>query len=302
MTDLRYDLSGVMRARCSDDDGENWSDQTFDFPIEDRAIDNPDPSMPKNWIVWQIPVVTSTGRVLAPYTRWASPSCPGPGGSETFFFDFQNVLSESDPSRLVFRTFPESEHGLRVPSYSVPAHSLCEEPSIVELSDGRLFCVMRTGLGLIYSSLSLDEGHTWTPPIPLLDSPAGGFMLNPIVPCPIYKLKDGRYLLIYYNNDGSANGGKVAAGYEGFRNNRYPAYASVAHEVPGDELYPLRFGKPKMLMTSDGVPIGPGGRTSVATYCSLLEDGKDRILFYPDRKHFLLGKYLTDEWLKDCEP
>ena len=33
-----------------------------------------------------------------------------------------------------------------------------------------------------------------------------------------------------------------------------------------------------------------------------IEDGGERVLFYPDRKFFLLGKYITDEWLSDCDP
>lgn len=57
-----------------------------------------------------------------------------------------------------------------------------------------------------------------------------------------------------------------------------------------------------MFVDTQGKGLGPGGRTDAASYPSLLEDGDDRILLYPDRKHFLLGKRLTDEWLAGCEP
>ena len=75
---------------------------------------------------------------------------------------------------------------------------------------------------------------------------------------------------------------------------------SVGHEDPTNPFAPIRFSPPKVFTTSDGHSLGVGGRTEVATYPSLLEDGDDRILFYPDRKHFLLGKHITDEWLSDC--
>ena len=301
-TDFRYDISHVLQMRYSDDDGMTWSEEAFDFAIEGRAIDNPDPTVNKNWIVWQIPYVTSQGTVIAPYSRWSSPAYKGPCGSETFFFHFENILTEPDPSKLVITTFPKTPHGLTAPSPGGPADSWCEEPSIVELSDGRLFCAMRTALGVIFWSVSADQGQTWTSPAPLLDRPGGQFMLNPVSPCPIYKLQDGRYMLLYYNNDGSANGGKVPAGYTYHRQNRYPAFISVGRERLDGAMQPIHFGPPKMFATSDGVGIGAAGRTEVATYPSLVEDGGERVLFYPDRKCFLLGRYITDEWLADCDP
>jgi hypothetical protein len=114
----------------------------------------------------------------------------------------------------------------------------------------------------------------------------------------MYDLGDGRYLLLFYNNDGTANGGKGPSDYT---KNRFPAYITIGRET-GDAQQPLRFGKPKMLCTSNGVRLGPSGRTEVATYPSLLQENGLRVLFYPDRKHFLLGKYISDEWLRDCDP
>lgn len=198
-TDFRYDMSGAMCMRYSEDDGKSWSEHIYQYPIESKAIDHPDPTVNKNWIVWTQPMVTSKGNVIAPYSRWSSPKCGCPGGSESFFFHFENILTEPDPEKFRIVTYPREPHGLRVPACERPATSWCEEPIIVELSDGRLFCIMRTDHGVIYSSISSDQGKTWTPPIPLMNKPAGDFLLNPVVPCPIYKLRDGRYLLLYYH-------------------------------------------------------------------------------------------------------
>ena len=40
-----------------------------------------------------------------------------------------------------------------------------------------------------------------------------------------------------------------------------------------------------------------GDRIETAAYCSLTETKRERVLWYPDRKGFLLGKLISDEWL-----
>lgn len=59
----------------------------------------------------------------------------------------------------------------------------------------------------------------------------------------------------------------------------------------------------QLFVDNAGVPLGPEGlgRLEAAAYCSLTEVGKDRILWYPDRKGFLVGKLVTDEWLADMD-
>ena len=303
VAEYRYDLCGVLRGRYSEDDGVTWSDETFDLPIRRTITDNKDPNIPINWIVWQIPYVTSQGEVIAPFTKWPShKDAPKPEGSESWFLRFDNILVEPDIAKLTTTTLPDGDRGLRVPAINNPSASFSEEPAMVELSDGRFYCVIRTDAGFIATSLSEDCGHTWSTPVPLYRDFDGELMLNPVVPCPIWKLADGRYILYYCNNNGDANGGEFPCGYKCWRMNRYPAFISVGHEDPTNPYRPIRFGPPKMVVDTEGVALGVGGRTDAGSYCSLVEDGSDRILFYPDRKHFLLGKVLTNEWLADCEP
>lgn len=302
VTDSREDTTGVLRFRFSDDDGLTWSSTTFDLPIGDAAIDHPDPSQPKNWIVFQIPVVLGND-VVTGFTRWASRKYdPTPDlfkqNSEIFFLRFDNILTESDPARLKVTTLPGSGHGLRVERNDLPGVSVVQEPTLVQLADGRWLCAMRTLNGSISIAVSGDRGRTWSDTYPLRNGPGGDVMRNPIAPCPLYDLGDGRYLLLFYNNDGSANGGQHPADY---KKNRYPAYVAIGRET-GDRDQPLRFGTPRLFATSNGVALGPYSRTEVATYPSLLQADGVRILFYPDRKHFLLGRYLTDEWLAGCDP
>jgi hypothetical protein len=295
--DYRYDTGGILTGRYSEDDGRTWSRETFEVPVRRTAGEHPDPTIPPSWIVWQIPYLTSRGDVIAPFTCWNSRASEAGPGSEAYFLRFDNVLTEPNPSRLTTTTLPEGRRGLRFPSCVEPGFSFCEEPALVELSDGRLYCVMRTDAGYIVFVVSPDWGATWSPPAPLFRDGDGELMLNPVTPCPIWKLNDGRYLLLYCNNKGDANGGHFPCSYDCVRTNRYPAFLSVGIEDPGNPYQPIRFGPPRMILDTQGQAIGPGGRTEVGSYSSLLEDDEDRILFYPDRKHFLLGRFLTDELL-----
>ena len=180
-----------------------------------------------------------------------------------------------------------------------PGVSVAQEPTVQALSDGRLICVFRTLHGVNYFALSADDGRSWDEARVLRYEPGGNPILNPMSPSPLYRLHDGRYLLLFYNNDGSANGGKSPVDT---KHNRYPVWLTVGREIPGEKEHPLRFGPPKIFATSNGVLLPYTGGTQVAVYPSLVDDGEERILFYPDRKHYLLGKYITDEWLRDCDP
>jgi sialidase-1 len=59
-----------------------------------------------------------------------------------------------------FRTWKESEDTMTAPGRG--AH----EPSVVELKDGRLMCILRTTTGHLYRAYSSDQGVHWTKPEP----------------------------------------------------------------------------------------------------------------------------------------
>lgn len=306
--DARPDTTGVLRCRYSDDDGISWSEEMFDYPIAPNAISHTDPTVPANWIVYQNVFVSQENHVIAPFTRWASDTVDPAKKiglnlleheSEICFLRFENILTEPDPEKLIVTTYPQTPHGLQVESPYRPNVSVAQEPTVQSLSDGRLICVFRTLRGINYFALSEDDGRTWDSPRPLRYEPNGNSILNPISPSPLYRLKDGRYLLLFYNNDGTANGGKSPVDS---KHNRYPVWLTIGREIPGEKDHPLHFGPPKILASSDGVMLPHTAGTQVATYPSFVDTGEQRILFYPDRKHYLLGKYLTNEWLQDCDP
>ena len=308
MDDAREDTTGPVRCRYSDDDGESWSERTIDFPIAPSAISHPDPAMPPNWIVYQNIFVTPERHVLAPFTRWAS-NTYDPAvkmslnllehWSEICFLRFENILSEADTSKLIVSTYPQAPHGIQVENPWRPGVSVAQEPTVQALADGRLICVFRTLTGANWYALSDDDGRSWDEPRVLRYEPGGNPVLNPMSPSPLYRLHDGRYLLLFYNNDGTANGGKSPVDA---KHNRYPVWLTVGREIPGEREHPLRFGPPKVFASSNGVLLPYTGGTQVAVYPSLVDDGEERILFYPDRKHYLLGKLISDDWLRDCDP
>ena len=62
---------------------------------------------------------------------------------------------------------------------------------------------------------------------------------------------------------------------------------------------PMLFATPTyyaQFADTGGIPVGPKGTAEIATYTSLTEWNGERILWYPDRKYFLLGKRIGDEW------
>jgi len=301
IVDAREDTTGVLAYRWSDDDGLSWS-EVHTLPIRKSAISHPDPVVPENWVVYQCPIVTQGGEVMVGFTRWASRKFQAEGGlfdldSEIWFLRFDNILTEPDPTKLRVTTLPDGEHGLRVPHPDKPTVSVAQEPTFQELSDGRMICVMRTRTGFIYYALSRDRGHTWGKTRPLRYAPDGPKIRQPLASCPLYKLKDGRFVLIFHNNSGDANGG---IGPADSKKNRRPVFLAVGREIDHPE-HPIMFTQPRLLADNKGIPVGPSKHTQIGTYPSLFEYDEHVYFFYPDRKHYLLGKILSQKLLDDTE-
>ena len=87
-------------------------------------------------------------------------------------------------------------------------------------------------------------------------------MLQPVCPAPMVKLRDGRYVLLYHNNDGTANGG---TGPNASLKNRTPLWIAVAREATGvTENGGLIFNKPQAVIENGVQPAGRTGRTGIS--------------------------------------
>ena len=301
ISDVGATITGSMDCRYSDDLGKTWSaPQTI--PMARSPHDHPDPAVPSNWIVWQMPIRDLQGRWFTGFTRWVSKAVRHPPHNQSWtsleavveFMRFENIDSNPEPRDIQITFSAWGEKALRVPHYTNPLLSIAEEPSLVRLPDNRLFCTMRTMSGMVWYSLSSDDGQNWTLPTPLLRRDHGTPILEPLCCCPIYQLSDGRYVLLHHNNDGRVNGCQP----EETSRNRAPAFLALGEYRPDAE-QPIWFSESKQFMHHDGVALGPGKRADVGVYSSFTTRGGNNILWHPDRKFFLLGKRVTPEWLAD---
>lgn len=301
--------SGAMGCAYSDDNGYTWQ-YGKDIQVPKTKYDNPDPSVPPNWIVWQKPVRDGKGGWIAGYTRTSSEKAvkkPNPNWTDTdsrsAFVRFDNIDDGPDPENIRLTWLPKNSDGIEVPHKIFPQISVCQEPALLLLPDGRLFTVTRTMTGSIWYSVSDDGGESWRAPEPLRYRDDGDEVNNPMAPSPLYTLSDGRFLLVFNNNNGTRGE------YDQFRKKwtvnqlnylRNPAFIAVGEFRP-DAHQPVWFSAPKEILDTDGVIFGPKGTASVAMYPSLTEWHGKRMLWYPDRKHFLLGKHITDDMLSDMK-
>jgi hypothetical protein len=299
IADYHHQVTGSMDCVYSDDNGRTWS-KPGTIPMPRSPYDHPDPRYPSNWIVWQKPERDLKGRYYVGFTRWVSPKVRTPphekswtaAESVTEFMRFENIDDDPDPADIRMRWFAAGDRALRVGHRTNPRLSVAQEPSIVRLPDNRLFCTMRTMTGYIWYSLSDDDGETWCPPRPLRRRDHGELILQPLFCCPIYRMADGRYLLIHH----PAFGGKDPARSGGPGSNRRPAYLAVGEYRP-DADQPIWFSASKLLMDNDGVGLGPLERVDIGGYTSFTTRNGNNVLWHPERKFFLLGKKITPEML-----
>ncbi|WP_431278322.1 sialidase family protein [Leifsonia poae] len=287
VNDIYTHTTGVMTAIYSDDLGETWSQAaTLDLP---RSIwDNPDPAVPSNCIVWQKPTRVSDGKHFVGLTRWISPALGEDRvGSVVEFLRFPNVDLHPEPQDLQVEAFSTNEHALRLDGH------VLQEPSIVPLPDGRLFCVMRSNAGSPFWSQSSDAGRSWSQPRPLLQHDDGPVMPHPLSPCPIYAGPDEEYAFFYHNHDGHFQR-FVPADWEPHRR---PICLARGRFRAGAE-QPVWFSDPFYFMDSGGVKLI---REGMSLYSSVTETEDGIVLWYPDRKFFLLGRRITTAELSALE-
>ena len=304
--DTFFHTTGRMDGICSDDLGQTWSaPQTIAMPRSNR--DNPDPSFPGNWIVWQKPLrLTRDGRYLVGFTRWTSKAVkPNPTKSWISheacveFIRFENVDAGPAVADLRLSFFLPNDQALRVPFPGHPTVSACQEPSLVKLPDSRLFCVVRTAAGSPFWSCSADDGETWSVPRRLLRRDGGEPLAHPLSPCPIYDVGgnaagSGRYALFIHNHDGHFQ----RWGPTDTSHHRRPIYLVPGRYQAGAD-QPVWFDEPRLFCDHQGVglgPVGSRGRQDLAFYASMTVRAGQAVLWYPDRKFFLLGRVIGSAW------
>ena len=299
----RYDSSGAssgpMGCIYSDDNGNTWTEPQ-NIWLPPSKYDNPDRSYPKNWIVWQKPIKDSEGKWIAGYSLFTSPSIMKPIGSwlntdsRCYFMRFMNMDENPSPEQLEIEYYPENDLGLEVQNPSYPQQSVSQEPAVVLLPDGRLFTVMRNLTGYIYYSISSNNCKTWDNPKMLKYSDNGEGIQHPLSPCALYKLSNGKFILIFHNNKGERLGYNQLDKKQTINVAnviRNPTFYAVGEYKPDAE-QPIWFGEPVEFLNTQDIAVPPKMSAEIGTYPSLSEYNGKTILWYPDRKRYLLGKYL----------
>lgn len=302
VNDIFTHTTGFMGGVYSDDAGKTWSEAGL-VPMLKTRLDNSDPKIGANWIVWQKPERLSNGKYFAGFTRWVAKDVRHEPANEYWvsaesvveFMRFENIDDDPAIKDIEISNFEKEDDAVRVSYPGHPELSVVQEPSTVMLPGGGLFCVMRTMTGNPYYITSQNRGEKWSEPKPLLNKDGGKAFLHPLSPCPIYRYDEGKYVFFFHNNDGHfGKWGPFDTTWH-----RRPIYMCLGEYREGSE-QPIWFSKPKLLMDNDGVAIGyKEGRADMAMYASFTNRNGRRVLWYPDRKFFLVGKNITDEMLAD---
>jgi len=304
--DTFFHHTGWHQGITSDDNGKTWS-APQPVPFRRSINDNPDPTMPPNVLCWQRPLrLAPGGKYCAAITRWTSYAVrKSPivdkdwrsADARVEFMRFDNLDENPEPKDLKISWFAFNEEALTVPFPGLPEFSACQEPSLVKLPDGGLFCITRTASGSPYWSKSADGGETWTPMRALLRKDGGEPLLHPLSPCPMYDVGgesagSGHYVTFIHNNDGHYKEfGPAECTF-----NRFPVYIVRGHYQAGAD-QPVWFEEPELWMEHDGTALGkPGtpGRVDMSLYASSTVRKGVPVLWYPDRKFFLLGRRLPN--------
>lgn len=271
-------LTGIFSSIYSDDCGETWSESC---DIKQRLTPYDCDEYIQDDIVYELPMRGPDGKYLAGFTKYVSRKINDElkGGCRVYFYRFDNIDDDPEIKDLKITTLPKDEKGIYVykPNGCI---GRIEEPAWVILPDNRIFCTMRTDLGCVYYSISSDSGESWTEPRILYFDDMTPFV-HPISPCPVYDLGDGRYMQLFH---GQCNPNKPYLP-------RNTLHYAIGY-FDSDSSQPIRFKKEdsKLYMHLGEDADGFGTDKQEAIYGTMTHCDNKNILWYPDRKFFLLGK------------
>ncbi len=271
--------TGTLHFIYSDDNGQTWS-QRYPIALPDRDI-NQIPGRIHGWVNHP-PQLIPTGEVILTFGgAYRNVRVWQLGAAEINVVHCENILSEQDPSKLVFTMYPEGPRGIRVDVFrhrnnrslnqlldffdGAPEDTgyNFQEMTVIHLSGDRWLGVGRCNLGAPTYTLSTDRGKTWTSPEPLCYTPGGELIKHPMTMCPIAKTSDGRIVLLFTNNDGFQRGARHV--WDGDGRTRNPQWIVVGREVPGESRNAgLFFGEPVILAEVDD-----SGETNLKTGISM---------------------------------
>ncbi|GAB3940715.1 hypothetical protein GCM10028805_02940 [Spirosoma harenae] len=235
---IRNDMLGWCCYRYSDDEGKTWSSR-YRIPIPVTKADTENDWQGKVQMFWSVakPIRTKDGM----YFNFSKIKKYVIDDSEGWVMFSPNIDYENKAENIIWKMLPGNDTGLKTEALG----RWQEEHNMVELSDGTLYCVFRTGMGYAGYAVSSDKGTTWSTgaPITLED---GTTLRHPRACVRIWKCKNGKYLLWCHNNS------------QGLRN---PAWIMGGVEQNGS----IKWSQPEVILYKKD-------RKGQLTYPDLLED------------------------------
>lgn len=194
----RVDTFGKMMMKYSDDDGYSWSEKRYEVPIRNFEIDDNNIYKGKIQFFWSVAnIIVHNDAVYLPFTKVGNFGEAFMVSGSGAILKSANILTETDPGKIVWETLPKGNKGLLPPKGLV-----ADEHNIVSLNDSCLYCVYRTNQGHNVQAYSCDNGYTWTRPEWATYTPGGKIMKQPRCLNKIYKFSNGKYALFFHNNGG----------------------------------------------------------------------------------------------------
>lgn len=246
-TTTRMDSHGQYVFRWSDDHGRTWSDERVEIPVREFAIDRENSTQGKVRLFWNVgrPLI-SHGSVFLTLHKVAGFGAGWFTRSEGAFVRSDNLLSADDPRTASWITLPEGDHGLRTPPGYGP---IAEEQSLLELSDGSLYCIYRSIDGHPVGCASRDRGATWEEPR-FLCYTDGRKLKHPRAACFAWRLTCGAYVLWFHNHGGEALRSHPARRERGY-DDRNPVWMSRGREVRTPRGLELAWETPEIVLYDD---------------------------------------------------
>lgn len=269
-------ITGMFSCIYSDDFGDTWS-ESYDVPLRVTPLDKH--GQLQDNCCYQMPRRFSDGKYLFGYSKYTSRTTDYEGqDAHVYFARIENIDDDPLPCNLKITHLPDNEMGITIP---VGENGSCaQEPCIVELPDGRLFCTLRSIKGYVHYTVSEDMGHTWREPeVVCFDD--GTPMVHPLSPCPIYRLEDNKYVLLFHGVTSENN----------IWLPRNPIRKVIGY-FDADGHQPIRFaaGSDEIFMELPEDEQAQIGNEALSMYGCYVKQGEKDIIWYPDRKFFLLGK------------
>jgi hypothetical protein len=260
----RVDSLGDFVFKYSDDHGRSWSNQHHKISVRDFEVDRQNIYAGKIRFFWNV------GRPIVHREKFWVPlhkvGAMGKGffaQSEGALLFSDNLFSEKDPGKIIFKTLPEGDSGLRTP---LGGGRIAEEQSISMLSDESLYCVYRSIDGYPVDTYSQDGGRTWSTPTYKKYSPQGRFMKNPRAANFAWKLQNGKFLYWFHNHGGQPLVEFAKTSEWGPYDHRNPVWLSCGTEIDTEDGKRISWSEPEICLYDDDTYIR-------ISYPDLVEEG-----------------------------